>query len=304
MRVVTRKRHFSAFRSASARGEFGPALEPGTLPSFFKPIGLDFIVTPSGRVVLVELNHGFGRRGLISLFPKISVQYRRAYWDLRREHGKSMEIIEGVREICSNKYTTYELLSRFQPASRVFRGWTAKTEAWLESLESDYILAKPFRGCCGDGILVFDRREFIRARGEVELGHANLLQEYVTSRMLPGSDGRLHIGCIRHIMMIISDGEALSFTHMPSYWRVSPTPYVDRADMEALTADISRGAEPLAVDEEDAVKVRAQANEVCTALVEHILGLEGVPLGPSAVLTPDEVGEPALLPEPMESCDL
>ena len=283
MRVVTRKRHFSAFRSASARGEFGTAHESGTLPSFFKPIGLDFIVTPSGRVVLVELNHGFGRRGLISLYPEISVQYRRAYWHLRRVHGKSMEVIEGVREICSNKYTTYQLLSRFQPPSLVFRGWTPRVARWLDGLESDYILAKPFRGCCGDGILVFDRREFIRACGEVELGRANLLQEYVTSRLLPGSDGQLHIGCIRHIMMMISDGETLRFSHMPSYWRVSPTPYVDRADMEALTANISRGAEPLAVDEEDAVKVRAQADEVCAALVGHILGIEGVALGPSTV---------------------
>ncbi len=300
MRVVTRKRHFSAFRAASARGEFGPHHEPDTLPSFFKPIGLDFIVTQSGRVVLVELNHGFGRRGLISLFPDVSREYRRSYWQLRREYGKSMEIIEGVREICSNKYTTYELFSRFQPRSRVYRGWTAKAERWLEELESDYILAKPFRGCCGEGILVFDRREFIRARGEVELGHANLLQEYVTSRLLTGGDGVQHIGCIRHIMMIISDGESLSFTHMPSYWRVSPTPYVDRADKDALTANISRGALPLAVDEEDAVKVRAQADEVCTVLVEEILDLEGIPIGSSKVLSPEVVGAPA--PKPPTSC--
>ncbi len=282
MHVVTRKRHFSAYRSSDAG--FGPAREPGTLPSFFKPIGLDFIVCPDGRVVLVELNHGFGRRGLIALYPEVSREYRRSYWQLRRDHGKSMEIIEGLREVCSNKYSTYALLSRFQPSSMVFRTWTKKIERWLDSLESDYILAKPFRGCCGEGILVLDRREFIRARGEVELGHANLLQEYVESRMLPGADGLDHIGCIRHIMMIISDGEELRFTHMPSYWRVSPTPFADHADKEALTANISRGAFPLAVDERDAVKVRAQADEICTILVEHILGLEGLQVGGSEVV--------------------
>ena len=282
MRIVTRKRHFSSYRD-SQHG-FGPAREPGTLPSFFKPIGLDFIVTPEGKVVLVELNHGFGRRGLMALFPEVSKAYRRSYWQLRREFGKSMEIIEGLREICSNKFCTYELLSRFQPSSLVYRVYNQVVERWLDSLESDYILAKPFRGCCGEGILVLDRQEFMRAAGDVPLGRANLLQEYVASRLLPGDDGQQHIGCIRHIMMIISDGEQLRFTHMPSYWRVSPTPFADHADKEALTANISRGAFPLAVDEEDSVKVRAQADEVCTILTEHILGLEGIPVGRSDVL--------------------
>ena len=286
MHVVTHKRHFSAYR-ASHRGDFGQQREPGSLPSFFKPIGLDFIVTPKGRVVLVELNHGFGRRGLMALYPEVSRHYRKSYWQLRRDHGKSMEIIEGVREICSNKYSTYQLLSRFQPASLVFRVWNPKVERWLESLESDYILAKPFRGCCGEGILVLDRREFIRARGEVELGHANLLQEYVESRMLPGDDGQPHIGCIRHIMMIISDGQQLRFVHMPSYWRVSPAPFSDQDHKEGMTANLSRGATPLAVTEEDAVKVRAQADQVCTQLVEHILGIEGIPVGRSKVLQRD-----------------
>ena len=284
MHVVTHKRHFSAYR-ASHRGDFGQQREPGSLPSFFKPIGLDFIVTPKGRVVLVELNHGFGRRGLMALYPEVSREYRRSYWQLRRDHGKSMEIIEGVREICSDKSKTYKLLWRFQPSSLVYRVWNSKVERWLDSLESDYILAKPFRGCCGEGILVLDRREFRRAAGTVALGHANLLQEYVESRMLPGEDGQQHIGCIRHIMMIVSDGQSLRFTHMPSYWRVSPTPFADHADKDALTANISRGASALAVDEADAVKVRAQADEICTIMVQQILGLEGIPVGqPSEVL--------------------
>ena len=282
MHQLTRKRHFSVYRK---RGAHVPGAEqpPGSLPSFFKPIGLDFIITPTGGVVLVELNHGFGRRGLMALYPEVSRHYRKSYWQLRRDHGKSMEIIEGVRDICHNKINTYKLLSRFQPSSLVYRAWSPKVERWLDGLQSDRILAKPPLGCCGKGIMIFDRQEFRQAAGAVALGTSILLQEYVESKPLMGEDGQQHIGCIRHIMMITSDGQQLRYVHLPSYWRVSPTP-LDQNDEQALIANISRGAYPMPVEPQDAILLRPQAEQICTVIVEQILGLQDTPVGTPEVV--------------------
>ena len=58
---------------------------PGTLPPFSKPIGLDFIITPEREVYLVELQHGFGRKGFLHLWPALAKHYRKTHWRLRRE---------------------------------------------------------------------------------------------------------------------------------------------------------------------------------------------------------------------------
>ena len=283
MRLVERKRRLGATfgRGSTPRRR----LVKGTLPVFFKPIGLDFIITEQGRVVLVELNHGFGRRGLMELFPQTSKLYRKTYWELRRIHGRCWTITERVRGVASNKVNTYKALGAHQPSTLVYRRYNAKVERWLDSLASDYILAKPAIGCGGEGILVLNRRDFRQAQGSVELGRANLLQEYVLSKQLKDEQQRSHVGCIRHIMMITSDGEQVSLRHLPSYWRVSPVPWVDRADKDALTANISRGASAMPVDQADFALLRHHGDEVCLDLIQHILELPQRPaLGSSTVL--------------------
>lgn len=277
-----RRRHETL--QENPRGVPVSPLVPGELPRFVKSLGLDFIITPEGRVVLVELQHGFGRRGLISLFPGAGRAYRKTYWRLRRELGKSFEIVDGMRDVCADKINTYKVFARYQPPSLAFHRYTPKVEAWLRGLQSDYLLAKPPMGSCGKGILVLDRREFIARRGEVELGSARLLQQYVESKHLPGQGGGEHIGCIRHIMLVCSDGDALFFHHTPSYWRVSPSPFAWGVDKEALTANISRGAFPLAVSAEDRGPVQALAEKISAELVEHILGLQNLPRRPGTLI--------------------
>jgi hypothetical protein len=243
----------------------------GTLPTFCSSLGVDVIITPDDRAVLVELQHGFGRRGLIELFPAENSAYRRLFWRLRRRHGRSSVLLQGLRRICGSKVATWKLLADYQPASHVYRGWTVVLEEWLDHLTSDFILAKPPRGSCGRGILVLDRREFRRAAGAVNLGEAILLQEFVKSRPLLGPEGEEHVGCIRHIVILVSDGERLSFVHLPSYWRVSPLAYVHRADKDALTANISRGAYPVAVSEADEARVGTLCESVTARVVGHVL---------------------------------
>jgi len=239
---------------------------------FSKALGLDLIVTPDDRTVLIELQSGFGRRGLLEQFPEQAGLYRKTYWDLRRRYGIDPTLIDGVCRIASNKILTYELLSSYQPPSLAAHRWTAAVRRWLEGLRSDFVLSKPPRGSCGKGIRVFDRKELLRTRRLETQGRWKLLQEFVESRHFPDEKGRAHLGCIRHIVMLRSDGNSLSFLHAPSYWRVSPTPFEHRPDAEALTANISRGAYPRPVSEKDAVGIREMSERVSRRLVEHVLG--------------------------------
>jgi hypothetical protein len=286
MRLVVRKRQRGLPRAlAQAETE---AAEPGVLPRFSKPLGLGVIITPEGQLKLIELQHGFGRRGLIQLFPGSSRSYRKTYWQLRRECGKSHRLIEGVRKICSDKIATWRLFSSYQPSSFVFRRWGPKVERWLGGLTSEFVLAKPPRGSCGEGILVLRRDALRQAPGTVPLSAPMLLQEYVRSKPLWDAAGQAHVGCIRHIVILFSrDGEQMDFVHLPPYWRVAPEPFVRRADKEALTANISRGAFPLAVEPGDAGQVRQLAEQVTRELVQHILELPQITIGEAVQVAPE-----------------
>ena len=266
------------------------------LPHFSRPLGLDIIITPDGRGVLVELQHGFGRQGLIKLFPKANRAYRRRRRSLGRAYGTCFEVMARFREVCNDKIQTYRYFSRFQPSSFAYQRWTPKVEQWLQGLDADVVLAKPPRGSCGKGIKVFDRQALLRAEGSIRVDAPALLQELVECRPLLDDEGRAHVGCIRHIVLLISDGERLNFLHLPSYWRVSPVPRAagrsEEPDAGELVANISRGAFPVAVSDDDELIVRTLSEEVCTELIEIVLGVDECPRGESAVIPVD-----GMLPE-------
>lgn len=259
----------------------------GRLPAFSRSLGLDVIITDAGTPVLVELQHGFGRRGLICLFPEASRQYRKTYWQLRRECGRSYFAAEEIRRVCSDKICTYRHFGRHQPRSLVYHRWDSTVESWLDELSSSYVLVKPPRGSCGTGILVFDRSALRRSGGAWTLGNPPLLlQEFIRSRALLDDKGDAHLGCIRHIVVIRSDGEEASTIHLPPYWRVSPEPVTsEHPDREALTANISRGAYPIPVSETDAEVVRRFADGIIDELLRLIFRIGELRWGPSRVVS-------------------
>lgn len=290
MRLVTRRRQLGGARRYAPGGLKD---ERGTLPSFSKPVGLDFVITPEGKAYLIELQHGFGRRGLLQLFPLASRDYRKTFWGLRRELGKSPWIAEGIRRICGDKIETYKVFAAYQPASLVYWRWSPKVERWLESLAPDgIVLAKPPRGSCGRGIVVLSCEQLLQWRSDLQLKMVPvLLQEYVESRKLVDSKGQPHLGCIRHIVLMRSDSTRLSFIHLPSYWRVAPAPLGSEdgsLDQEALTANISRGAYPREVSQQDTRLVQRLSEAICTELIQRILDLPAPPpVGPSQLIQPD-----------------
>ncbi len=260
------------------------------LPRFTRPLGLDFIITPDGRTVLIELQHGFGRLGLLKLFPAANRRYRKRFRTLLRDTGTCFEVTSGIRAICRDKIATYRRFAEYQPSSFAYRRWGPRVEEWLDGLEEELILAKPPLASCGKGIRVFGRQAFSDAAGSITLPTPILLQAFTQCRPLHDADGRDHVGCIRHIVMMCSDGGALDFIHLPSYWRVSSTPRVwsvTSPDKDALTANISRGAYPVGVDECDEVTIRALAEEICTKLIVEILNLSELRQGSSQVISGD-----------------
>lgn len=265
------------------------------LPIFARPLGLDIIITPEGKGELVELQHGFGRQGLIKLFPKVNRAYRRRRRALGRAFGTCFEVMARFRELCNDKIQTYRYFARFQPSSYPYQRWTPKVEGWLDGLTSEVILAKPPRGSCGKGIRVLQRQAFREAAGAIRFDGPTLLQELVECRPLYDDDGEPHAGCIRHIVLLVSDGECLNFLHLPSYWRVSPVARVAPTDLQeapdanALIANISRGAFPIRVSDDDEDIVIKLSEEICSELIQIVLGLDEIPLGETAMIPEDGV---------------
>ncbi len=283
---VIRKRQLPGPGGRSPSPPPAAPLPAGALPPFAKALGMDFIVTEQGQVVLVELQHGFGKRGMLRLWPGSGRLYRQHYWRVRREQGRCWALTRGLREICSDKAKTYRLFADLQPRSRLLSHWSAGVERWLATLGADFVLATPPRGSCGRGILVLDRRALLAAGPPPELtrGVRYLLQEFVRSRSLLDAGGAAHVGCVRHILILTCRTLAIAALALPPYWRLSPAAYVHLADYEALTANISRGAHPLPVDEADAAAIREVSAVVAARLVGHVLGVPGLRAGASQVL--------------------
>jgi hypothetical protein len=265
-------------------------------------VGLDFIITPEsdpdpdGRVVLVELQLGFGRLGLYRLFPRANRLFRKTSWYLRHESGRLPWLTWRLRRICNDKIKTYRVFSDLQPESLAYRGWDEGVERWLAGLEERFVLIKPPRGSCGEGIEVFEREALLRSAGALippGLALPLLLQAFVQSRILHDDAGRPHVGCIRHIVIVHSDGQRLGFIHMPAYWRVSPAALAREADgaveadKEALTANISRGAAAVEVEPREGERVRRLSEEICARLICRVLELDGVERGTSDAISPE-----------------
>ena len=219
------------------------------LPRFAKSLGLDLIVREDGEVLLIELQNHFGRSGLMQLHPAVSRRHRRCSRMLRMRYGTDPDLYRRFGAVCSNKVETYRRLSRFQPPSRACHRWTPAAARWASGLSSRHVIIKPPRGSCGRGIRVVPRNRLGAGDFPSSLPGPLLLQEYAESRRLAGRDGAVHVGCVRHILHFYSDGEKIGFIHLPSYWRVAPEPWTEDPVREAFTANISRGAFPLPVEE-------------------------------------------------------
>lgn len=253
----------------------------GYLPKFFKPLGFDFIITEDKKIYLIELQHGFGRQGMMELYPNSLNYYRKMVRLLRNTYGKGWPIAKELRKICSNKTNTYNLLKKYQPKSFHYRSWNHKIESWLNSLEHDFILAKPPKGSCGVGILIFTRDEFYNNHNNINLGSARLLQEYIPSKYIYDNNNQPHIGCIRHVVMLLGDEQNLNFVHIPSYWRVSPEPYFHKPNPEVLTANISRGAYPVKLDQDEEFLVQRLTEIISKDLLCQILNINNIDIGKS-----------------------
>lgn len=243
----------------------------GAYPPFAKAFGLDLVIRPAGEVVLIELQHHFGRRGLREIYPDVSRKYRKLLHRLRSTCGVIPAFNDALRKVCVNKITTYRALPDFQPRSRVYLGWRPSVEKWLAGLSSEYVLSKPPRGSCGRGIHVYPRLEIGPETIPAPPGGQLLLQEYVESKPLYDGDGLPHVGCIRHIMIIAGNGAGLAFFHLPPYWRVSPAPFVGRPERPAFTANISRGATAAPVERKDSLLVERAAEGIASALVASLM---------------------------------
>jgi hypothetical protein len=238
--------------------------------SFAKSIGFDFIIRPDGSPLLIELQHHFGRSGMMRLYPEVSRSHRKITRLLRDEFGTCRIYGEALRRVCASKIETWRALPQWQPRTFVYQGWGPRTEAWLRKTGSDYIIFKPPRGSCGRGITVHRRRDLKAGVVSHPLSGPMMLQEYVASRPILDERRRPHVGCIRHIAHVFTAGSDLGFIHLPSYWRVAPRPLSESPEKLAFTANISSGARPVPLSAAETVTVRRAAEGVALSLTEKL----------------------------------
>lgn len=255
------------------------------IPAFAKSIALDFIITCQQQIILLEFGKNFGRRGLLKLFPRTYDLYRKRLFQFRRTLPSNAYIARKIGEISSDKISTYKLFTHYQPSSLVFRKYSPRVERWLQSLRSNFVIVKPPRGSCGKGIEVFTPQQFTEHYHCIHLGQPILVQEYIKSKSLhvPPAKGA-YVGCIRHVVLLHYDGRYLNFIHLPPYWRIAPEPFVDKANKEALTANISRGAVALPVDANDRLLVHKLSEDLSNRLLAHILNISSLAKGSSSNL--------------------
>lgn len=254
--------------------------------SFVKKLALDYIITENNDIYLIELQNGFGKFGLLELFPDEWRKYRKLLRYSVRKNPPEPEFLRKFKKICRSKIETYRLFKDFQPRSYILRSWNRdKIQLWLNSLKSKFVLAKPPTGSCGMGIHLFDKDEVLDNEKILNSGESHILQEYIFSKNLNLDQGcESRAGCIRHVILLKYDGLRMKVLHLPSYWRVAPMAYSFRISRESLTANISRGAIPVPVNENDYQLVMESANKVACALSSFALGNLEILMGASNVL--------------------
>ena len=223
----------------------------------------------------------------MQLYPAVSRSHRKITRFLRERYGACRDFGESLRRICSSKIETYRALAEWQPRSFVYQGWGPKTESWLNSVASDYIIFKPPRGSCGRGISVHRRRDLRAGVIDHPISGPMILQEYSPSRTIFDGDGRPHMGCIRHIAHIFCTGSSLGFIHLPSYWRVAPEPVSEAPEKRSFTANISSGALPFPLEARETETVRSAAAAVALALTQKLRRGQPCGMGPVGSVEPD-----------------
>lgn len=257
------------------------AAQPPPFPKFAKQFGLDFILTSDDRVILVEMQSGFGRIGPKTLFPELWNRYRHWYHSCHRESEPHEVFFARVKKICRNKLITWRQFSSLQPRTHFFDGWNDGFRTFVETLDCEFLIFKPVVGSCGHGIKIWRRDEVLQAWGALNVGKARLVQEYVFSKPIvmdsEGLDKR--VGCIRHIIAVRCDGHELHVMHLPSYWRVAPVSLMHGKNRESLTANVSRDATPMLVNDDDRERLKPPAVLVVQKLVALAWKTDLIPLG-------------------------
>lgn len=241
---------------------------------FYIPVTVDTVVTKDNEVYLLELHTSGISKVMGSILFKEASKYLSAGFDKLRHP----EVRKKLSHLIDNKFRCYKLLEEFQPSTIKYEG-KKKVEAWLESIDSEYIISKPIVGYGGKGQKVYRKDEFKFTRAQ----RRRILQEYILSKTMIGTDGKEHLGSNRvNSIWFVQDGKA-GFFFLPSAWKMSRYP-IDVNIKRSMVLNSCAGAVSVPATEEE--------NEIMRDFVEKV----GVKLLSTIINKDLEIGESIRIP--------
>ena len=233
---------------------------------WMQQLGLDWIITEEKRLYLIEIQHGFGLSGLKKILPAALDTFNKTRRVLGGKLGTNARVEAELRAIADDKMWSYKASPSKCPSSILYQGYTVEISDWAAELESDTVIAKPLHLSRGRGIRAIPTSVLIEDPRLANLTAPMILQEFVRSRLFPDDEGRPHIASIRHAMVLVMDRTGLGFIHTPSYWRVAARPFP-----QERIANISRGAKPQPLDDDEQQVVWDASEEVGGDLLEYAM---------------------------------
>lgn len=125
---------------------------------------------------------------------------------------------------------------------------TFTAEERFRSEHARYVIVKPIDGRCGDSLQIIDLEQ-----EKMPWDPTMVAERFVPSKPLLSSyDNQMHDGCMRYILFAEEDEkEIINLYHFGGYWRLCPEPMTAGMKLDAVRANLAKGAFAEKASEED-----------------------------------------------------
>ncbi|MEK6808494.1 MAG: hypothetical protein AABY14_02305, partial [Nanoarchaeota archaeon] len=105
-------------------------------------------------------------------------------------------------------------------------------------------------------------------------------EEFIPSKPIySGKDNTFHDGCMRYILLVEeSKDDSLKLYHFGGYWRLCPEPLRNYTSIDAMRANLCKGAIPQKVSKNDLNFIRTNLEKIVPIFYRNILSYIRSPL--------------------------
>ena len=144
----------------------------------------------------------------------------------------------------------------------------------VESENPEYVVIKPNCGYHGKDIRIIEPRK-AKATSVIVFDKSFVAESFVESKpILSLKDGRYHDGCMRYAAVAEKEKNGnIKIYHFGGYWRLCPKSFSNNADLDAMTANLARGAFPQRASDKDLDLIRKTIDEKIPIFYRDLLSV-------------------------------